>query len=48
MYTERTVNFFYQYFDMKFIQIKLKNKKIVFRFTAASAYSGKAREELAV
>jgi hypothetical protein len=33
---------------MKFIQIKLINKKTVFRFTAVSAYSGRAREELAV
>ncbi len=48
MYTEGTVNFFYQYFDMKFIQIKLTNKKTVFLFVAASVYSGMGRDELAV
>jgi len=48
MYTEGTVNFFYQHFDMKFIQIKLTNKGTVFLFAAASVYSGREREELAV
>jgi len=33
---------------MKFIQIKLTNKETVILFAAASVYSGREREELAV
>jgi hypothetical protein len=47
MYTEGTVNFFYQYFDMKFIQITLTNKKLYFYLQLQVLTLG-GREELAV
>ena len=38
MYTDRTVNFFYQYFDIEFIQIKSIKRKAVFMIVATSVY----------